>query len=267
MYRIFTAFALFLATTFVFAHEFWLSPSDFFPKLGDKIKLGVFVGENYEAERWGGGSRRVGILKIRTAIKWLPLTVMQSDTSIQLPDYEVTESGTHVFTLTTNESFIELEPAKFEAYLKEDGLTNALEYRQKNNESQRNGRELYRRCAKTIVQVGSKTDNTATMRSDLILDIKPTQNPYSLTKNQSLSCQFRYDDQNLKNTLVRCWRRFEGKTEIEFQQTDNQGFATFKLPKKGTGVYMVSTVTMAHLTNNPQADWQSTWGSLTFARR
>ncbi len=267
MNRIATAFALLLVASLAVAHEFWLSPSDYFPKLGDVIKLNVFVGENYEGERWGGGSRRIANLKLRTATKWLPLTATQSDSSVQLPDYKVIENGTHVFTLTTNNSFIELEPAKFEEYLKEDGLTNALEYRQKNNESQRNGRELYRRCAKTIVQVGTKTDNTASMRSDLILDIKPIQNPYSLTKNQPLTCQFRYDDANLKNTLVRCWRRYEGKTEIEFKQTDNQGFATFELPKKGMGVYMVSTVTMVRLANNPQADWQSTWGSLTFARR
>jgi uncharacterized GH25 family protein len=252
------------SATFALAHEFWLSPSDFYPKLGEKIKLSVFVDENYEGKRWGGGSRRIEALKIRQADQWLPLAITQSDSLVQIPDYQIVDNGTHVFTLVTNNSFIELEPAKFEVYLKEDGLENVLEYRQKNNESQRNGRELYRRCAKAIVQVGSKTDHTATMRSDLILDIKPTQNPYSLTKNQSLSCQFRYDDQNLKNTLVRCWRRFEGKTEIEFQKTDNRGFATFELPKKGTGVYMVSTVTMVRLTNNPKADWQSTWGSLTF---
>ncbi len=227
----------------------------------------MFVGENYEGERWGGGSRRVEVLKTRTDKKWLPLAIIQSDSSIQIPDYQIAEAGTHVFTLATNRTFIELEPAKFEEYLKEDGLTNALEYRKKNNEQQRNGRELYRRCAKTIIQVGLKIDETATMRSDLMLDIKPTQNPYSLPKNQPLTCQFRYNDANMTNILVRCWRRVEGKTEIEFCTTDKQGFATFLLPKKGTGVYMVSTVTMQRLTDNPQADWQSTWGSLTFARK
>ncbi len=259
--------AILFISTLAFAHEFWLSPSDFFSKIGDKVKLGVFVGENYEGERWGGGSRRVEVLKVRCNDKWLPLRVVQSDSAVQLPDYEIADEGTHVFTLVTNNSFIELDPTKFGEYLKEDGLTNALEYRLKNNESQRNGREFYRRCAKTIVQVGSKIDNAAALRSDLLLDIKPTQNPYALTKKQPLTCQFRYDDANMTNKLVRCWRRMNGKTEIEFQKTDNQGFATFELLKKGTGVYMVSTVTMVRLTNNPQADWQSTWGSLTFARR
>jgi uncharacterized GH25 family protein len=265
MYRKFT-FALLLITSLALAHEFWISPSDFFPKLGAKIKLDIFVGENYEGERWGGGSRRVDVLKIRQSEKWLSLPVTQSDSSVQIPDYQITENGTHVFTLTTNSSFIELEPTKFEEYLKEDGLTNVLVFREKNNENQKNGRELYRRCAKTILQVGNRPDQTATMRSDMVLDIKPTQNPYSLTQKQSLTCQFRYDDQNLKNTLVRCWRRLDGKTEIEFKQTDSQGMATFDLVKKGRGAYMVSTVTMVRLQNDPKADWQSTWGSLTFGR-
>jgi uncharacterized GH25 family protein len=262
-----TIVALSLIASLALAHEFWISPSDFFPKLGDTIKLKIFVGENYEGEHWGGGSRRVETLKIRQANKWLPLSVIQSDSAVQMPDYQIVDNGTHVFTLTTNNSFIELDPAKFEAYLKEDGLENVLEYRQKNNENQKNGRERYRRCAKTILQVGTKPDQTATMRSDMVLDIKPAQNPYSLAKNQSLTCQFRYDDQNLKNTLVRCWRRVDGQTEIEFKQTDSQGMATFDLVKKGRGVYMVSTVTMVRLPNNSQADWQSTWGSLTFGLR
>jgi uncharacterized GH25 family protein len=249
----------------LWGHEFWIQPNDFFPKIGDVLNISLLIGENFEGKRWGGGSKRIDVAKIKTATQWLPVAIQQSDSLVEPPSVKITETGTQVFTLVTNNSFIDLEPKKFEEYLKEDGLDNALQYRQQNNENTQNGRELYRRCAKTIWQVGRQSTPQAMQRSDMILDIVPSKNPYLLTKNEPLRCQFRYDDANMTNALVRCWRRVDGKTEIEFKKTDNQGFALFELTKKGTGVYMISTVKMIRLNNNPKADWQSTWGSVTFA--
>jgi uncharacterized GH25 family protein len=262
----FTIFVLaFSLTTFLFAHEFWLMPTNFFPKIGEVVRMDVRIGENFEGERWGGGMRRIEQLKIRTTDKWLDVPVQQTDSAVQPPLINIEKEGTHVLTLATNSSFIELEPVKFEEYLKEDGLINALDYRKSNGETQKNGRELYRRCAKTLLQVGAIKTDVATQATDLILDIKPAINPYTLSSKQALSCRFRYEDAPMVNALVRCWRRVNNKTEIEFKQTDSQGNATFDLVKKGKGAYMVSTVKMVRLTNNPKADWQSTWGSMTFA--
>jgi Domain of unknown function (DUF4198) len=263
--RNFFVFITIFSSGLLWAHEFWIQPNDFFPKIGDNIKVALLVGENFEGERWGSGDRRIDVAKIRTKNKWLPIAMQQSDSAVQSPVIKITETGTHTLTMVTNNSYIDLEPKKFEEYLKEDGLNKALEYRQKNNETTKNGRELYRRCAKTIWQVGKQSTLLGPERSDMILDIVAIKNPYLLTKNESLKCQFRYDDANMNNTLVRCWRRVNGKTEIEFKTTDNQGFVIFDLPKKGTGVYMISTVKMVRLENNIKADWQSTWGSLTFA--
>ena len=249
------------------AHEFWLQPADFFPKIGDAVSVLIRVGENFEGERWGGGSRRAEQLKISNlgGEKDLLSTLTQADSAVVSPNIKIEQSGTQMLTLATNSSFIELEPAKFLSYLKEDGLENAIEFRQKNKETNKNGRELYRRCAKTLLQVGNTPDAIPTRSSGMILDIIPQKNPYNLTKNQPLACQFLYESKPLAGALVRCWRRAEGKTEIEFTRTDAKGNATFALVKKRTGIYMVSTVKMVRLENNPRADWQSTWGSLTFA--
>ena len=249
------------------AHEFWLQPADFFPKIGNDVSVLIRVGENFEGERWGGGSRRAEQLKISnlSGEKDLLPTLTQADSAVFSPNLKIEQNGTQMLTLATNSSFIELKPDKFLAYLKEDGLENAIAFREKNDETSKNGRELYRRCAKTLLQVSSTTDATPTRSSGLILDIIPQKNPYSLTKNQSLTCQFLYESKPLAGTLVRCWRRAEGKTEIEFTRTDSKGNATFALVKKRTGIYMVSTVRMVRLESNPRADWQSTWGSMTFA--
>ena len=133
-------------------HEFWLQPADFFPKVGDAVSVLIRVGENFEGERWGGGSRRAEQLKISNLAgeKDLLSTLTQADSAVFSPNIKIEQSGTQMLTLATNSSFIELEPAKFLSYLKEDGLENVIEFRQKNNETNKNGRELYRRCAKTF---------------------------------------------------------------------------------------------------------------------
>lgn len=249
-----------------FAHEFWIYPASFFAKIGETMPFTINVGEDYMGERWGGGSRRVERLRLITAKNENDLTaqIQQNDSLVVPPKITFEQEGTHLLTLETNNSFIELEPKKFLEYLKEDGLNNAIEYRQKNGENQKNGRELYRRCAKTLVQVGSTTDDTPLKNTGMTLEILPLQNPYRLKQGQRLTCQFLYEGKPLKNALVRCWRRVNGKTELEFKRSDAMGKATFDLPQKAKAAYMVSVVTMQRLSQDPRADWQSTWGSMTF---
>lgn len=251
------------------AHEFWIFPENFFPKMGEKVAWKIQVGEDYMGERWGGGSRRVERLRLFSdkGPKDLTATIQQSEKQVEAPAFTIQQAGTQMLVLETNNSFIELEADKFEAYLKEDGLNLALDYRQKNAEQQKMGREFYRRCAKTIMQVGNATNDLPTQPTGVDLDIVPLQNPYALKPNSSLSCRILYDKKPLANAMVRCWRRVNGKTEVEFQQTDAQGEATFELTKKGKAAYMLSSVHMVRMTGNDKADWQSLWASVTFGMR
>ncbi|GHB79933.1 DUF4198 domain-containing protein [Persicitalea jodogahamensis] len=261
---------IFISTASIaLAHEFWIVPEDFFPELGKKLNWKIQVGEDYMGERWGGGSRRIERLRLFTANGQEDLTgtIEQSDQQVEAPAFTLEKSGTQMLVLETNNSFIELEPVKFEAYLKEDGLQLALDYRQKNNEQQKVGREFYRRCAKTIIQVGEQKNGLPTKPTGLDLDIIPLQNPYAMKRNSALTCRILYNQKPLANAMVRCWRRVNGKTEVEFQQTDSKGEATFELTKKGKAAYMLSSVHMVRLADSDKADWQSLWGSVTFGMK
>ena len=263
------AFLLIATVASALAHEFWIFPENFFPKVGEKLAWRIQVGENYEGERWGGGSRRVERLRLLTTAgeKALTATVRQSDSQVEPPAVAIEVPGTQMLVLETNNSFIELEADKFEAYLKEDGLQLALDYRQKNAEQQKIGREFYRRCAKAILQVGDATNDLPSKPTALDLDIIPLQNPYAMQPGSPLTCRVLYQQKPLANAMVRCWRRVNGQTEVEFKQTDVKGEATFDLPKKGKAAYMLSSVHMVRLTGNDKADWQSLWGSVTFGMR
>ncbi|MPR35738.1 DUF4198 domain-containing protein [Salmonirosea aquatica] len=263
------AFLLLATVASALAHEFWIFPENFFPKVGEKLAWKIQVGENYEGERWGGGSRRVERLRLITSTGENNLTaqIQQTDSLVGAPTLAIEREGTQMLVLETNNSFIELEADKFEEYLKEDGLNLALDFRQKNAEQQKKGREFYRRCAKTLVQVGTSTNDLPTKPTGVDLDIIPLQNPYALQPNSPLTCRILYQQKPLANAMVRCWRRANGKTEVEFRQTNAQGEATFDLTKKGKAAYMLSSVHMVRLTGNEKADWQSLWGSVTFGMK
>lgn len=264
-----SALCALMSITAGLSHEFWLFPSSFFPQVGKPVPVSINVGENYEGERWGGGNRRVQRLRLITpkGEQNLTASISQSDSLVEIKPLILKDGGTQMITLETNNSFIELEANKFLEYLKEDGLDNAVAYRREHKETTKKGREQYRRCAKTLLQAGNVFAANVTKSSGMAMEIVPLQNPYSLPKGSLLTCQVLYENRPLKNALVRCWRRVNGKTELEFKRSDAAGNATFDLPKKGNAAYMISAVTMVRLTNNPKADWQSTWGSLTFGMK
>src|SRR6188508_2754943 len=187
------------------AHEFWLDPDKFIYKRAEKVNIRFLVGENFDGEIWKGNNERIKSLKLYYGGVSDDLTPVVTEAGGDSIEYFMIDEGTNLIAFNSNNAFIELEPGKFNAYLEEDGLLNALEYRKKNNEMGCNGREFYQRCAKTLLQVGKAKDQT-------------------VTKNLT---------------------------------TDSEGEIVF--PVGTTGKWMISTVKMERLFDNPVSDWQSYW--------
>jgi hypothetical protein len=61
----------------------------------------------------------------------------------------------------------------------EDGMTNILSYREKNNIKEKRSREYYQRCAKTLLQVDGKNDDSYKINTCMQLEIIPQNNPYA----------------------------------------------------------------------------------------
>ncbi|TGE15818.1 DUF4198 domain-containing protein [Hymenobacter elongatus] len=256
---------LLLAGTAV-AHEFWLLPPRFFVRAGEKINLHVFVGENFTGSRWSGKSSRLTSFVHFAPDDTIDLTKIASQRDTLSTSVELIEPGVHLLSFSTNNAFIELNADKFNAYLKEDGLERIVALRQQRGETTQPGRELYRRCAKTLVQVGPtrldtvKTYATATGQP---LELIPEQNPYGLKADASLTCLVLYKGQPLPAALVQVWQRSPGQpTQVKKIYANKNGRVLFRL--NGAGNYMISTVYMEPATDRKAADWQSTWATLTF---
>src|SRR6185503_16311644 len=104
------------------AHEFWLNPEKFIYKRTEEVNIRFFVGENFEGENWKGNNERIKSLQIYYGEVNDDLSPVVTDEAGDSIEYSMIDEGTNLIAFNSNNSFIELEPAKFEEYLKEDGL-------------------------------------------------------------------------------------------------------------------------------------------------
>lgn len=203
MKKIIYPFTLLILFTLLSSHEFWLNPEKFIYKRTEKVNIRLLVGEDFEGENWTGNNERIKSLKLYYGGVSDDLSPVVTDASGDSIEYLMIDEGTNLVAFNSNNSFIEQEPSKFEEYLKEDGLTNALEYRKQYNETGCNGRELYQRCAKTILQVGNVKDKTFSIATSLPIDIIPSSNPYQFNNKEKVAAKILYKGSPLINALVK----------------------------------------------------------------
>ena len=255
-------FFLLIVISSLLAHEFWLNPDKFIYKRTEKVNIRFLVGENFEGENWKGNNERIKLLTIYYGGVSDDLSPVITDAEGDSIEYIMVDEGTNLVAFNSNNSFIEMTPSKFNDYLLEDGLLNALEYREKNNEMGCNGREFYQRCAKTLLQVGDVKDETSGITTSMPIDIIPSSNPYQLKNKELLRARIFYKRSPLTNALVKVWHRKNDETKKIELRSDANGEIVF--PVIISGKWMISTVKMERLADNPVADWQSYWGSLTW---
>jgi hypothetical protein len=196
------------------------------------------------------------------------------------PLLRCTKPGTHLLALTSQLAFLELPAAAFTAYLREEGLGEALRQRQEAGETTtKPGRETYRRCAKALVlatqgpHLPPAAADTAFRRVlGLPLELVPEQNPYRLRPGAALTVRVLRQGQPVPGALVQVWQASPATPKptaplaVTHFTTHTNAQGRLLLRVTGPGPYLLATV---RIENAPpalaaRADWLSTWASLTF---
>jgi len=165
----------------------------------------------------------------------------------------------------SNGTYIELPAADFDRYLALEGLTGPLSFRGK-LATHPPGRELYRRSCKTWIAGGDP--RRVTRSYGLPLDLVPDVDP--VAAKARVGFHVLYEGKPLAGALVRAWRRpwnaadSDSLGPVAAARTDARGQATLDL--RGDGRWLIACVHMVPSPDPAIADWQSTWGSLTFTR-
>lgn len=246
----------------VSGHEFWLQPGRYIYNPGDTALIRFRVGENFEGENWNGNNTRISFLSLYNNGQVKDISDLLSAAAGDSIDLPLPDEGTYIVAYNGRNSYIELDAAKFEAYLLEDGLQDAIAYRKKHRETENMSREYYQRSVKTILQSGKKFDDTYSRVTALPLDIILQVHPYQISKTCQIKAKVLFQGYPYEQALVNIWHRKNNKTIRTQVYTNKHGIVEF--PVSPTGQWMVSTVKMLHLENDPRANWQSYWGSCTW---
>jgi uncharacterized GH25 family protein len=274
--------AISLLATAALAHEFWLQPASFRVAVGAAVPLRLLVGENFRGETWPRPTRRVrrfvrfGSAGAADSTDLRPALLADS----VAPAVACPTAGTQLVVLTSAPSFIELPADKFTAYLRAEGLDNALRHRQQQGETTtKPGREAYRRCAKTLLLAtasarapASPADTTYRRVLGLPLELVPEQNPFRLRAGAALTVRVLRGGQPVPGALVQVWEvqpaPEKGSAPVApahfATRANNNGRVLLRLPSSGPYLVAANYIEPAPAALASRADWLSTWATLTF---
>lgn len=249
------------------AHDFWIEPHSFRTAPGSELAANLMVGDHEKRQRSPIREKRIlslrsigpaGITDQRTH-----LLLGASDADMHLP---LDGTGTHILVLETDHVPITLPADRFNAYIRQEGLTPAIAWRTANGADEKPGRELYGRCAKAIVQSGTADPALSahvTRPVGLSLEIVPEIHPGLLKAGQPLPVRVLFDGAPLSGARVTLTDLGPGGDVVAQIITDATGRASLTIPHAGN--WLLNTVWTRPLADQSVADFQTTFSSLSFA--
>ena len=267
-----------LASSGAHAHEFWFAPLKNPQPVGSTVALRLEVGEFFDGDAAGFSIPKAAALRHNTASTERDLRPYLSPDA---PEAEVllelTEPGTHLLSFDSTPLRIALSADRFHAYLHDEGLDFIKAQREKAGTADQPGRERYWRNTKTLIQAGlasaksASSDMTYAKQTGQRLEIRPLNNPLAMKAGSDLRIRIMFDGKPLSGALVKSWHklersptdRSEGQLLTVRTRTTANGEAVLQLPYAGG--WMVSVVHMVPALGEPEVDWDSYWGNLSFS--
>lgn len=250
------------------AHDFWLQPSAYSLTADTPTSMTLQVGHGQFRQRSPIPTRRIvqflAIAPDGTATDLRPR--LQLGQLSKDGDFELHELGAHILILQTdNRAQTHLPPIRFNDYLKAEGLTPALQQRDRLHQTDRDGSERYSRCAKSIVQVGSmmaQPRSQVTEPVGLPLEIVPEVNPYRTPQPANFPVRVFYEGHPLSGALVKLTDLRKDASPYEAHLTDSGGHATFEMPRAGS--WLLNVIWTKPLAAADEADFETVFSSLSF---
>jgi hypothetical protein len=182
-------------------------------------------------------------------------------------EYSVGEAGTYVLGVSTTPRIITLSADEFTDYLEHDGVTDALEDFKADSDLE-NVRERYSKHVRSVVQVGRMTSDEHQRVLGYPVEIILDENPLNMDVGDDIAFRVLCDGEPVEGQLV--YASHEG-----FQHEDENGHHRARTMRTGSdgraafeasrdGVWYITLIHMEKLEDDPEADYESNWATLTF---
>jgi uncharacterized GH25 family protein len=260
--------ALFLGARAAAAHDFWVQPREFWVQPQSDVPISLQAGHGESRQRSPLRARRVerfaalgpdgALVDLRGELH-LGEEASGGELRFERP-------GAYVLALETDDrAQSHLPAARFNAYLAEEGLTLALEERRRSGRMDVDGSEAYRRCAKSIVQVGAPSAGEQaqlTRPLGLQLEIVPERSPFAEPRAAELPVRVLWAGEPLAGALVKLIDLAHDERPFALERTDASGRARFAVPASGSWLLNVVWTTAAPVSS--ETDFETVFSSLSF---
>ncbi len=258
-----------LATGAAIAHDFWVQPSRWHAAPLDTVALTQMVGH--------GADRQLSRLPASRILRFEAIAPDGRRTDLKKQTagvdgerqtrLKLEGDGAHLIVLQSDaRAQSHLPLTRFEAYLREEGLTAALDARKRADRSTTDGSENYRRNAKTIVLVGTPTranGRSIAKPAGLALEIVPDDDLFMSPRPTEMSLRIFYHGRPLGGALVKLTDLDNDTKPVAQRRSAADGRARFAMP--GTGKWRANVVWTRPNEPGAATDFETDFSSLSFA--
>ncbi|MEM7307509.1 MAG: DUF4198 domain-containing protein [Planctomycetota bacterium] len=169
------------------AHEFWVEPSSHRPAAGSVVSARLLLGHTDAPEAYARNPKHLAEFVLvgpgagdegAAAEARVPAVGRPGEDPagrVRIPG-----EGTFVLGYRSNPNALTMQPAKFEAYLREEGLEHVVEERRRRGESGQPGRESYSRYAKALLRTPGAGAGGHDRTLGYPLELVPRNDPFAL---------------------------------------------------------------------------------------
>ncbi len=246
----------------LFAHDLWIEPTTFSPEPGQWVGVRLRVGQDLLGDPLPRNAALVKQFVFEDAAGRKPVVGRDGvdPAGFLRPDLP----GLLVIGYHSHPSAVELPAEKFNRYLREEGLETIAALRARRNETEASARELFSRCAKSLVLSGTSDAAQGDRPLGFPLELVAERNPYTLGADEELPVRLTYEDRPLADALVVAMNRLSPAEKLA-ARTDAAGRVRFRL--RPDGMWLIKAVHMVPAAADSYAEWASFWASLTFERQ
>ena len=257
--------APFLLAPPALAHDFWLEPEAWVAEPGTLLTVNAVVGHAGDNKVYDHDPRHIErFVLVSSAAEPASFAgefgkppTGRVEIPAGAPRYDLASYLSQART-------VDLEPAKFENYLREEGLDWVVEDRRARGESEANGRESYVRCAKALIRVGEAASEGWDRVQGLPAELTPLSAPHACEQTEEglwkIALRLDVQGQPSPQALVEAMP-LDGSLESVTIRTDERGVARFELPREGAWYF--AAVHMVRKDGGDEQDWHSWWANLS----
>ena len=248
------------------AHDLYFLPPSFRLQPGEKIRIAFHNGDAFPESETNAPIERIRNAQAMSKTGSTPITGLRKSGKEVLGEAAVPGSGDVILSARTVPNFIQMEPTKFEAYLKEEGLDHALRWRSEHGQSKLPGKERYSKYVKALMFSGEPSsffDHVV----GFVIEIIAESNPSLLKPGEKLPIRVQFRGKPVVGLAVEsAVAPLVGQAKVTVVgKTDKGGRVSVPITHRGR--WRIHTMVMERCAEQAAADWESFWATLTFENR